>query len=137
MKHEKMETQMMVMDATATVQLLNILMYVQEVLKQARIHAQDVNKVSIKTTRLIQNSEFQDVEMEIEQMMKTVMMAMTMMAMDVHLIDILRRDGSVLVETQPIKIIVVCARLCLSQTRVKLNVRSKHKTQLLAILFLL
>ena len=57
MKHEKMETQMMVMDATATVQLLNILMYVQEVLKQARIHAQDVNKVSIKTTRLVQNSE--------------------------------------------------------------------------------
>ena len=57
MKHEKMETQMMVMDAIAIVQLLNILMYVKEVLKQVRIHAQDVNKVSIKTTRLIQNSE--------------------------------------------------------------------------------
>ena len=56
-KHEKMETQMMVMDATATVQLLNILMYVKEVLKQTRIHVQDVKKVSIKITRLIQNSE--------------------------------------------------------------------------------
>ena len=66
MKHEKMETQMMVMDATATVQLLNILMYVQEVLKQTRIHALDVRKVSIKTIQLIQNSEFQDVEMEIK-----------------------------------------------------------------------
>ena len=57
MKHEKMGTQMMVMDATVTVQLLNILLYVLEVLKQTRIYAQDVSRVSIRTTQHIQNSE--------------------------------------------------------------------------------
>ena len=41
-------------------------MYVQEVLKQIKIHALNVNKVSIKTIQPILNSESQDDLMDIE-----------------------------------------------------------------------
>ena len=56
-KHERMETQMMEMDAIIIVQSLNILMYALEVLKQTRIHALSVNRVSIRITQLIQSFE--------------------------------------------------------------------------------
>ena len=52
-----MEIQTMKMDAIITALLLNILMFVLEVLKQTKIHALDVNRVSIKTTQLIQSFE--------------------------------------------------------------------------------
>ena len=56
MKHERMETQMMEMDAIITVQLSNTLIHELEVLKQTEIHALNVSKESIKTTQLIRNS---------------------------------------------------------------------------------
>ena len=65
-KLEKMETHLMAMDETRIVLLLNILMSEQEVLKQAKIYALNVNKVSIKTIQPILNSESQDDLMDIE-----------------------------------------------------------------------
>ena len=41
-------------------------MYVQEVLRQAKIYALNVNKVSIKTIQPIQSSESQDDLMDTE-----------------------------------------------------------------------
>ena len=94
-----MEIQTMKMDAIITALLLNILMFVLEVLKQTKIHALDVNRVSIRTTQLIQSSEYQDVEMDTECMMKNEMMEMTMMEMGDHRIAILKKVGIELVET--------------------------------------
>ena len=74
-------------------------MYAQEVLKQIKIHALNVNKVSIKTIQLIQSSESQDDQMDIEWVMKNVMMEMTTMEMDAHQIAMLKEDGIELVKT--------------------------------------
>ena len=41
-------------------------MYVQEALKQIKIHVLNVNKVSIRTIQLIQSSESQDDQMDTE-----------------------------------------------------------------------
>ena len=55
-KHEMMETQTMKMDAVTIELLLNTLMFVLEALKQTRIYALGVNRVSIKTTLFIMHS---------------------------------------------------------------------------------
>ena len=102
-----METQKMKMDAITIVLLLNTLMFVLEALKQTRIYALGVNRVSIKTTQLIQSSEYQDAEMDTECMMKSVMMVTTMMEMGDHRIAILKKVGIELVETAHSKTIVM------------------------------
>ena len=122
MKYERMETQLMEMDAIITVQLSNTLILELEVLKQAKIHALDVSKESIKTTQLTQNSVLQDVEMDTEWMMKSVMMVTTTMVMGVHQIVMLKKGTIVLVEAQLFKIHALCVRLCLSQAQIKLSV---------------
>ena len=65
-------------------------------------------------------------EMDIKWMMKSVMMETTTMVMADQHIAILKKIGFVLVETQLIKISVQCVKQCLSQTQIKVNVKSRH-----------